>query len=766
MQVQLRWEEPVTGEERQLAFRLPVALGRELSEMPSNLNSQQVHHAVFRSEQVSRWHVLIILEDEQLFIEDCSSHGSLLNGEHFYHSRRSLGNGDTLQIGPYNITATLLAQVDSQLAAETSSANSTIIIDPEETEGVEEPPLQENGDTKIGGEETAELDSTVAESGPATQLPDYPAPEAASELPSQPVPEATSCPAPEEEEEVADTPTDNAEDSLEETETTATEEQEQTNSASTIFFNPDTDLLEPQITEPLAATTPQEVFPPPDIFAAEQVSIEALQATGKAVEETNYVAIGGGMGSFAWVDTLRIYGVKPGQIVILSVEKQPYGRYQRLCQNSQIPDHERLRSGSDSCPDNIWGWPGYALREAVRELLLGRFGAALKCLWQVFAEPVFADTYTPRSADVFASLDRETRRIGWDKMLVYGRVRSIRKTEDGRYVIAYSVPREEQREHRFLLAEYVHIATGYPAVRFLPDLQDYRAKTGDFKSVVNAYENHEHVYQSLAQQGGTVIVRGRGIVASRIIQRLYELRHQECQIKIIHLMRSPKPQGNRFGLAQRHVENQWEFQPYNWPKGTWGGDMRAILEAADPAHRRELLTDWGGTTTANRQKWRQIVHQGMQEGWYTIKFGTVETVKSKGENKVVACIKSGNYQGLEKIQAAFIIDSTGLEAKPKYNPLLDDLVTHYSLPLNPFGRLQVANDFEMREMRNHPGRIYAAGIITLGGPYAPVDTFLGLQYCAHRSVESLARLRASRVRYLEGLRSLCQWLKWATNLAP
>jgi len=762
MQVQLRWEEPVTGEERQLVFRLPVALGRELGEMPSNLNGQQVHHAVFRSEQVSRWHALITVEDEQLFVEDCSSHGSLLNAEQFHHSRRSLGNGDTLQIGPYNITATLLPQVDYQLA-ETSSPNSTIIIDPEETEDVEEPQPQESGDTKIGEEATAEPDSTVVASAPATQLPDYPAAEATIPA-NEPVPEATPPQAPEEE--ATDTPPENAEDSLEESESSTTQEPEPVNSASTIFFNPDTDLLEPQITEPLVATTPEEVFPPPDIFAAEQVSIEALQATGKAIEETNYVAIGGGMGSFAWVDTLRIYGVKPGQIVILSVEKKPYGRYQRLCQNSQIPDHERLRSGSDSCPDNIWGWPGYALREAFRELLLGRFGAACKCLWQVFAEPVFADTYTPRSADVFASLDREARRIGWDKMLVYGRVRSIRKTEDGRYVVAYSVPRQEQREHRFLLAEYVHIATGYPAVRFLPDLQDYRAKTGDFKSVVNAYENHEHVYQSLAQQGGTVIVRGRGIVASRIIQRLYELRHQECQIKIIHLMRSPKPQGNRFSLAKRRVENQWEFQPYNWPKGTWGGDMRAILEAADPARRRELLTDWGGTTTASRKKWRQIVHQGLQEGWYTIKFGTVERVKPKAENKVVACIRSGNYQGLEKIQADFIIDSTGLEAKPKYNPLLDDLVTHYSLPLNPFGRLQVANDFEIREMRNHPARMYAAGIITLGGPYAPVDTFLGLQYCAHRSVESLARLRASRVRYLEGLRSLCQWLKWATNLAP
>jgi hypothetical protein len=129
-------------------------------------------------------------------------------------------------------------------------------------------------------------------------------------------------------------------------------------------------------------------------------------------------------------------------------------------------------------------------------------------------------TYTPRSGNVFDSLDREAERIGWSGMLKRGRIRGIRKTEDGRYAIAYSVPRKGQRDHRYLIASYIHLSTGYPAIRFLPDLQAYRATTGDFKSVVNAYESHDHVYQTLERQGGTVIVRGRGIVASRILQRL------------------------------------------------------------------------------------------------------------------------------------------------------------------------------------------------------------------------------------------------------
>jgi hypothetical protein len=78
----------------------------------------------------------------------------------------------------------------------------------------------------------------------------------------------------------------------------------------------------------------------------------------------------------------------------------------------------------------------------------------------------------------------------------------------------------------------------------------------------------------------------------------------------------------------------------------------------------------------------------------------------------------------------------------------------------------VENDFEITKMRNGQGKMYASGIITLGGPYAAVDTFLGLQYSAHRIVESLAYLNAPDVKYISGFYSLVQWLKWAKNQKP
>lgn len=668
MQIQLNWEDPTTGELYEPILPVPVAFGREADQIPANVGEQQVSPIVLASKQVSRFHTLIALTDGQLTIADHSSNGTFVNGQLLQKSSQPLTSGDTLRIGPYEITVTVL------LTGNTVVTNATEVI--------------------IGETSTTEF---VAPS-------------------------------------------------------------------STIVFNPETDILEAQTPLPQFAALSSSF--PPAAFAAERVSITAINATGLPIEESDYVALGGGMGSFAWVDTLRCYGVRTEQIVVLGIEKKPYGRYQRLCRNSQIPSHERLRSGSDSCPDNIWGWPTYAWREAWRELFFGQVGSAIKHLWQVFAEPALADTYTPRSGDVFASVDREAARIGWDQMLRYGRFRAIRKTEDGRYVIAYSRTQGDRQDHRFLLTRYIHMAPGYPAIKFLPDLQAYRENYRDFKSVVNAYEEHEHVYEHLIRRGGTVIVRGRGIVASRIFQRLYEARQQNRNISIVHLMRSPKPEGNKFGRAQRYVENQWEFQPFNWPKGTWGGDMKARLEVANPTERYRLLTDWGGTTTANRQDWRRIISQGQQEGWYTITFGKVDRVEQDNQGRLVTYLDNSSFKGQIKLDADFIIDSTGLDAKPAESPFLNDLVTHYNLPLNPLGRLQVANDFEIVEMRNDRARMYAAGVMTLGGPYAPVDTFLGLQYAAQCSADNLARVRAPKIRRLNGLGSLSQWIKWANNKTP
>ena len=160
---------------------------------------------------------------------------------------------------------------------------------------------------------------------------------------------------------------------------------------------------------------------------------------------------------------------------------------------------------------------------------------------------------------------------------------------------------------------------------------------------MNAYEDHNHVYEQLERLGGKVLIRGRGIVASRVVQRLYEARNKNKNITVLHLMRSPKPQGNKFQKAQRSVKNHYEFQPFNWPKACWGGELRAMLEKASPEERKTLLADWGGTTTADRSDWQRIAEAGLREGWYKIQFGKVSKVERDQKGRTITYIEEQGF---------------------------------------------------------------------------------------------------------------------------
>ncbi len=506
---------------------------------------------------------------------------------------------------------------------------------------------------------------------------------------------------------------------------------------------------------------------PPAIFANSKVDLKAL-AHYSNIETVTYLTIGGGLGSFVWVDHLRVFGVPMHEIASIGFESKPQARFVRLAGNSQIPNHERLRSNSDACPDNLWGWPGYAVREIWSDVTHGRLKNAANVGWQIFNEP-FVQTYTPKKGQVFSSVDAEAKRIGWTSIARQGRARAVRKTTDGRYVVAWSQQNADgSLTNRLMVCNYLHLAVGYPRIRFLPDLQKYREETGDHMHVLNAYEEHDDVYDDLAANGGTVLIRGRGIVASRIIQRIYEVRQAtNAKIHIVHLMRTPLPAGSRHGRVARDVHNHWELQPFNWPKACWGGPMRNQLEKADDDLRKELFQSWGGTTTADRVDWREMVELGLREGWYEIQFGHVSKVTQTETGQVLThLVSSGNATKRTQLLADYIIDATGLIAEIDQNALLADICNHHHLPRNGQNRLPVTPDFEIEALQNDKGRVYACGVATLGGPYAAVDSFLGLQYAAQRSVYHLARKRAPQLRRLSGLRSFNQWTRWARGVSP
>jgi pSer/pThr/pTyr-binding forkhead associated (FHA) protein len=535
-------------------------------------------------------------------------------------------------------------------------------------------------------------------------------------------------------------------------------------SQSQIRFNPVTNRPDPRITPPPVIPV-NNCLPP--IFSRSEIDPQALHATGLPVEEVEYATIGGGLGSFIWVDLLRISGVSSDRIRGLGMEQQPYGRYQQLCLNAQIVPHERLRSPADACPDNIWGFPNYATVEAARDIAKGKLKSGLSHLWQVFAEPTLASTYTPKAGDTIAAIDREAARISWKKMIRTASVQAIRKTTDGRYAIVYTC--QQPTDYACTIARYVHIATGYPALQFLPDLQAYRDRTQDFKTVVNAYEPHEHIYESLATYGGTVLLRGTGTVAARILQKLYTLRrnHDRVEIRVIQLLRSAKTDGNKYGLAERKVEHNYEFQPFNWPKSSWGGEYKVILEAATPEQRQHLLADWGGVTTMNRRDWRKIITGGIHKGWYQIFYGEVQQVIPRPSHSgTITTVRESGVKGDIHLESDFIIDATAVDAPITASPLLQDLIGQYNLPVNHLGRLTVTPDFELAEMANQVGKVYASGAITLGNYYAPVDSFLGLQYAAFNIIQDLLARKSIELKPLVLSRSLSQWWKWINNRSP
>jgi pSer/pThr/pTyr-binding forkhead associated (FHA) protein len=496
------------------------------------------------------------------------------------------------------------------------------------------------------------------------------------------------------------------------------------------------------------------------------VSVPELRKTGWPLRETTYLAVGSGIGSFTWVDHLIIHGVDSRRIVAIGLESKPYARCRRLCRNSQIPDHERLRSDSGATPDNIWGWPGYAVREIWHDLKRGQARHAATLAWQIFTEPVLVEPFTPQAGRLFAAIDREARRIGWDQIWRFGRVDAIRKTDDGRYLVAYTPGTVRPPQPGLIVTQYLHLAVGYPRIRFLPDLQQYRQQSGDTRRFVNAYEPHDHLYAHLRRHGGTVLLRGRGIVASRILQRLHEERGHHPNIRILHLMREPKPSGRYYQGTWRVSKNHFDHQPYNFPKSCFGGHFRFTMERANDQRRAELVDLWGGVTTAKRQAWEDIIETGLNEGWYQIRFG--EVTKIEPSNGQLMTVIQGQPALPEQIilHADFVIDATGLEPAPELHPLLRDLIRTYRLPKNAKGQLKVTDHFEISAMRHGRGRVYASGIITLGGPFAPVDSFTGLQFAAQCSLDDLLAAGAPGLRRLHPLRSLGQWLRWAVGARP
>ena len=105
MEIQLSWEDP-SGELSEQRLSVPIAFGREASQLPPSIGEQQVSPIVLASKQISRFHALITETNGQLAIADHSSNGTFVNGQRIQDTQ-PLTSGDTVRIGPYEITITV-----------------------------------------------------------------------------------------------------------------------------------------------------------------------------------------------------------------------------------------------------------------------------------------------------------------------------------------------------------------------------------------------------------------------------------------------------------------------------------------------------------------------------------------------------------------------------------------------------------------------------------------------------------------------------------
>jgi hypothetical protein len=497
-----------------------------------------------------------------------------------------------------------------------------------------------------------------------------------------------------------------------------------------------------------------------DLIATDVWTDAMVAASGIPVVDVPFVTIGSGIGSFVTTDYLRIAGVPKDQIKVLGNNPVPWSTYEYLTRNSQIPRGERLRSDSASTPDNIWGFPSYAVREALSAKGLK---AKLFPLWNVATEPILSNYYTPKAGQAFASMEKETARIGYFDCLVPGLVRMVRKRKEGGYFTVLTPPEGTTPTKRVAYrSRWVHIAVGYPGLKFLDDLQTYRTTYNDYSTVVNAYEPHEGLYEDLKRKPATVLIRGGGIVASRILQRLIDDRDRDkTQVQIVHVFRTYVTGAHGPSIfMRRRGGDGWAYQGFNYPKSVWGGQLKSRMRKLEGADRAALYKTIGGTNTPVRWSWQEQLKRGRKEGWYRTVTGEVESVVPATGGGTVTRLKT--KEGVVELQAAYIIDCTGLEADISEHRLLADLLEHSGAGRNPVGRLDVERTFEVRGTASGDGRMYASGTATLGGYFPGVDTFLGLQIAAQEIGDDLARQGFGK--RIGPVRSTAQWFKWARGV--
>lgn len=484
----------------------------------------------------------------------------------------------------------------------------------------------------------------------------------------------------------------------------------------------------------------------PSAVAARPSSSDASVSGGEGptgeldVTSAQVVTIGGGLGSFALVDRLRMAGVAASDLVVVSTSAEPTARFGELCRSAGLGRSDRLRSDSAARMDNIWGFPGYAATEARRRR---NPMPVLRTMLDPVAQP-----YTPTVGLLVDGVRREAERVGWSDMVATGEAYRVTELAGGGYLVHV---RRKGRRDLAVQTRWVHLALGSAGPR-LPEIarryREVQREQHGSDRVVHAYEPHEDVHRMLRRSGGNVLVRGSGIEASRVLGRLIEDRDRTGRdVHIWQVFDTYHEAGHGF----RHQRDRF-------PLAAHGGQVHDKVRRLDEPERIELIRRLGEPSTPYRPTWAEQLRRGRAEGWYDAVVGEIVDLgprEDRAQDWIVATIQLGTGERLD-LAVDYVIDATGLDSSAEHHELVRDLVDEGLGELNELGGLRVDDDFCVS--RSGSGGILASGMTATGAPLAPVDSFLGLQSAALSISHTLADSGVGQP--LTPLRSLRSWWHW------
>ena len=453
------------------------------------------------------------------------------------------------------------------------------------------------------------------------------------------------------------------------------------------------------------------------------------------IERRTLVSVGAGLASFTLLDTLRIAGSPCSSLLAIGPHRSPIRQYDTSLANSGIEQQDRLRSESCSTLDNPWGFPGYALREAVRTHRVGP-------LLRVAAEPLAAEYFTPQRRHVVESVTREAERIDWPSMYRQGTVDRIRRTEFG-YYISYTSP--TGRSGR-VIADNLHLGLGPGPVLVPAESQRIRQRGHvDDQRIFHAYEPHERVLDAAASKPITVAVRGGGIAASHAVDVLIAAQHRSHpDLRIVHVLR----RDDRCGR-----------QAFNVPKAAWGGQLQQQLERAGEAEADALLAHLSATTIPRRGAVARRRKKAIETG--VLREVVHPDARLETEDQAISIELD---EGVPSLRVDYVIEATGLRSGVEGQPVLADFLESCLRSASLHGRVDVDDAFAATGLDCLVGRVYVSGSLAFGRRYAAPDTFLGLHYASHHIAADLATRGLGRA--YRPLRSVRWWLRWARGQEP